>query len=136
MSLEDDLLNISEAAKVSGKSIMTIRKYLGLTGQPSRLPNARKIMKTGENQETWQIPLSDLFNAGIMKGNKPAPAPASPEEDLSDPLNVLMMKAEIEALKKLNAALEANLADLRLLAGRSIETAEKQAERRKKFWQR
>lgn len=135
MSLEDDLLNISEAAKVSGKSIMTIRKYLGLTGQPSRLPNARKIMKTGENQETWQIPLSDLFNAGIMKGNKPAPAQASPEE-VFDPLNVLMLKAENEALKKLIAALEANLADLRLLAGRSIETAEKQAERRKKFWQR
>jgi len=135
MSLEDDLLNISEAAKVSGKSIMTIRKYLGLTGQPSRLPNARKIMKTGENQETWQIPLSDLFNAGIMKGNKPAPAQATPEE-VFDPLNVLMLKAENEALKKLIAALEANLADLRLLAGRSIETAEKQAERRKKFWQR
>jgi len=135
MSLEDDLLNISEAAKVSGKSIMTIRKYLGLTGQPSRLPNARKVMKTGENQETWQIPLSDLFNAGIMKGNKPAPAQATPEE-VFDPLNVLMLKAENEALKKLNAALEANLADLRLLAGRSIETAEKQAERRKKFWHR
>ena len=135
MSLEDDLLNISEAARLSGKSVMTIRKYLGLTGQPSRLPNARKIMKTGENQETWQIPLSDLFNAGIMKGNKPAPAQATPE-DVFDPLNALMLKAENEALKKLIAALEANLADLRLLAGRSIETLEKQDERRKKFWQR
>jgi hypothetical protein len=135
MSLEDDLLNISEAAKVSGKSIMTIRKYLGLTGQPSRLPNARKIMKTGENQETWQIPLSDLFNAGIMKGNKPAPTPETPEE-VFDPLNVFMLKAENEALKKLIEVLEANLADLRLAAGRSIETAEKQAERRKRFWQR
>ena len=135
MSLEDDLLNISEAAKVSGKSLMTIRKYLGLTGQPSRLPNARKIMKPGENQETWQIPLSDLFNAGIMKGTKPASTPATPEE-VFDPLNVFMLKAENEALKKLIAALEANLADLRLAAGRSIETAEKQAERRKKFWQR
>jgi hypothetical protein len=136
MSLEDDLLNISEAARLSGKSVMTIRKYLGLTGQPSRLPNARKIMKPGENQETWQIPLSDLFNAGIMKGNKPAITQATPEEELFDPLNVLMLKAENEALKKLIAALEANLADLRLAAGRSIETAEKQEERRKKFWQR
>jgi hypothetical protein len=136
MSLEDDLLNISEAARVSGKSIMTIRKYLGLTGQPSRLPNARKVMKPGENQEAWQIPLSDLFNAGIMKGTaKPASAPAVEESPL-DPLNAFMLKAENEALKKLIAALEANLADLRLLAGRAIETGEKQEERRKKFWQR
>jgi len=136
MSLEDDLLNISEAARLSGKSVMTIRKYLGLTGQPSRLPNARKIMKPGENQETWQIPLSDLFNAGIMKGNKPAPAQASPEEAQPNPLNLQLLQAENEALKKLIAALEANLADLRLLAGRSIETLEKQDERRKRFWQR
>jgi hypothetical protein len=93
-------------------------------------------MKTGENQETWQIPLSDLFNAGIMKGNKPAPAQASPEEAQPNPLNLQLLQAENEALKKLIEALEANLADLRLLAGRSIETAEKQAERRKKFWQR
>lgn len=138
MSYEDDLLTISEAARRSGKSVMTIRKYLGLTGQPSRLPNARKHTRPGENQETWAIPLSDLFNAGLMKGK--VAADPKPEEEVSlvaQPVIVelIELRAENAAQKKQIELLEANLADLRLMLGRSIETAETQTARRK-FWQR
>jgi hypothetical protein len=62
--------NIAEAAKATGKSQMTIRKYLGLSGRPSRLPNAQKVLKAGDFQETWQIPESDLWQSGLMTANE------------------------------------------------------------------
>lgn len=143
----DDLLNIREASELTGKSEMTIRKYLGLTNPPraSRLPNARKVARPGESLETWQIPVSDLFNAGLMKqtpgDNQATIAPA----DNSD--QVKQLQAEIEQLKlyitalqnkelvleQSNADLRDALADLRFVLGRSIETKETQ-EARVKRW--
>ena len=60
-----NLYNIGEAAKFTGKSEMTIRKYLGLQGRPSRLPNAKKVETP--SGYTWQIPEHDLIQAGLCK---------------------------------------------------------------------
>jgi len=142
MSLENDLLTINEAARVTGKSLMTIRKALGLTGSPSQLPNARKVLLAGDKQERWQIPLSDLHNAGLMKGGSSQQADkATPKETDREQLIRLAvenagLRREIELLERNRLDLEQSLADLRLVLGRSIETAEKQEERRKRFWQR
>jgi len=142
MSLENDLLNIRQASTLTGLSEMTIRKYLGLSKppKPTKLPNARKVSREGK--ETWEIPLSDLFNAGLMKG-KPDPramreAVETAAEDLREDLNLITLKAENEALRRENALLERNLEDLReeiRFSRRSIETAEVQT-RRRLFWTR
>lgn len=63
------LLNIKEAALYTGRPQQTIRNYLGLKDpnnpEESRLPNAKKV-KDGK-KDVWQIPISDLFEAGLMK---------------------------------------------------------------------
>jgi hypothetical protein len=143
MSLENDLLTINEAARVTGKSLMTIRKALGLTvGATSQLPNARKVLLAGDKQERWQIPLSDLHNAGLMKGgssqqaDKATPKETDREQIIRLSVENAGLRREIELLERNRLDLEQSLADLRLVLGRSIETAEKQEERRKRFWQR
>lgn len=141
MSNLDDLLNIREASERTGKSEMTIRKYLGLTNPPraSRLPNARKVARPGESVETWQIPVSDLFNAGLMKqtpgDNQATIAPADNSDQVSKlQAEIDRLKRDIATLEQSNTDLRANLADLRLALGRSIETKETQ-EARAKRWQ-
>jgi hypothetical protein len=143
MSLDNDLLTINEASRATGKSIVTIRKYLGLTGLPSKLPNARKLLPEGEKQERWQIPLSDLYNAGLMKGNasKSTQPETEAEETLAEKSARLsfeneLLRVQVELLERNRIDLEQHLADLRLMLGRSIETKEKQEERKKRFWQR
>jgi len=138
MSFEDDLLNIRQASTLTGLSEMTIRKYLGLSKppKPSKLPNARKVSREGK--ETWEIPLSDLFNAGLMNGKPDPRAVQTAAEELKEDLNLITLKAENEALRRENALLERNLEDLReeiRFSRRSIETAEVQTARRR-FWQR
>jgi len=141
----DDLLNIREASEIAGVSEPTIRKYLGLTKppRPSRLPNARKIVRPGEQVETWAIPLSDLHNAGLMKKSK-KPGQLAGSSNQVEQVSELVAKLQADnlelkrALELAQAKLElttANLADLRLLT-RSIETAEAQEARKKRFWQR
>jgi len=138
MSFEDDLLNIRQASTLTGLSEMTIRKYLGLSKppKPSKLPNARKVSREGK--ETWEIPLSDLFNAGLMKGKPDPRAVQTAAEELKEDLNLITLKAENEALRREIALLERNLEDLReeiRYSRRAIETAEVQT-RRRLFWQR
>jgi DNA-binding transcriptional MerR regulator len=143
----DDLLNIREASEIAGVSEPTIRKYLGLTKppRPSRLPNARKLVRPGEQVETWAIPLSDLHNAGLMKTTKKpgqlvAVSPDLVEQNYEQLAQLqaenIQLKVSIATLEQSNADLRANLADLRLLLGRSIETSEAQEARKKRFWQR
>jgi hypothetical protein len=137
MTLENDLLNIRQASERTGLSEMTIRKYLGLgkPAKPSRLPNARKVSREGK--ETWEIPLSDLFNAGLMSSKATETATQSSAE-VSQAESVAVLKAENEALKVQIALLERNLDDLReeiRFSRRAIETGEEQA-RRRLFWQR
>lgn len=142
----DDLLNIREASEIAGVSEPTIRKYLGLTKppRPSRLPNARKLVRPGEQVETWAIPLSDLHNAGLMKpSKKPGQVLAGSSnqvEQVSEQVAQLIneniqLKASIASLEQSNQDLRANLADLRLVF-RSIETGEAQEARKKRFWQK
>jgi len=138
MSFEDDLLNIRQASTLTGLSEMTIRKYLGLSKppKPTKLPNARKVSREGK--ETWEIPLSDLFNAGLMKGKPDPRAVQTAAEELKEDLNLITLKAENEALRREIALLERNLEDLReeiRYSRRAIETAEVQT-RRRLFWQR
>jgi hypothetical protein len=143
----DDLLNIREASEIAGVSEPTIRKYLGLTKppRPSRLPNARKLVRPGEQVETWAIPLSDLHNAGLMKkSKKPGQVIADSSnqvEQVSELVEQLQaenqqLKLTLAVLEQSNTDLRANLADLRLLLGRSIETSEAQEARKKRFWQK
>lgn len=140
MTIENGLLTLKEACDLTGASETTLRKYLGLgkNAGASRLPNARKV--TRENKDFWEIPVSDLHNAGLMKGKALAAetqaTPASPEPSQAESFAV--MKAENEALKIQVALLERNLEDLReeiRFSRRAIETAETQNER-KRFWQR
>ena len=140
----DDLLNIREASELAGVSEPTIRKYLGLTKppRPSRLPNAKKLVRPGEQVATWAIPVSDLYNSGLMKKTK------KPGQVLADSSNqvdqvseqVAQLQAKNQQLiitlaivEQSNTDLRANLADLRLLLGRTIETSETQ-EARRKLW--
>ena len=139
MSLEDDLLNLKEAVEITGLSEMTIRKYLGLTKppRPSKLPNARKIRREGDTQDTWAIPLSDLYEAGLMNGKVKTAAKEDPEKPLNDLVKIALLQAENKALKEMVELLEKNLADLRgeiSFHRRAIETADTQ-EKRRKFWQ-
>jgi DNA-binding transcriptional MerR regulator len=140
----DDLLNIREASEIAGVSEPTIRKYLGLTKppRPSRLPNARKLVRPGEQVETWAIPLSDLHNAGLMKkSKKPGQVIAdssSQVEQVSELVEQLraenqQLKLTLAVMEQSNTDLRANLADLRLLLGRSIETKEAQTLRQRLF---
>jgi hypothetical protein len=137
MTIQDGLLSLKEACDLTGASETTLRKYLGLgkNAGASRLPNARKVIRN--NKEIWEIPVSDLHNAGLMKGQVlAAETQASPEPSPAE--SYAVMKAENEALKIQVAILERNLEDLReeiRFSRRAIETAEAQTARRK-FWQR
>jgi hypothetical protein len=140
MTIEDGLLNLKQACDITGASETTLRKYLGLgkSGfKPSRLPNARKVIR--DNKELWEIPVSDLHNAGLMKGQVlAAEAQATPAPEQTPAESFAVIKAENEALKVQVAILERNLEDLReeiRFSRRAIETAEAQTARRK-FWQR
>jgi len=137
MTIQDGLLSLKEACDLTGASETTLRKYLGLgkNAGASRLPNARKVIRN--NKEIWEIPVSDLHNAGLMKGQVlAAETQASPEPSPAE--SYAVMKAENEALKIQVAILERNLEDLReeiRFSRRAIETAEAQTARRR-FWQR
>ena len=124
----DQLLNISEASKATGKSIPTIRAAI----EKGKLPNARSVPK-GKAQ-SWLIPLTDLVAAGLLDQVKPSSA-------LSEPASAYLdLRVEVAALRAENAQLLARLADLEraradLIAAYAprIETAEVQAIR-KRFW--
>ena len=55
-------MNIAQAAKVTGKSLMTIRAYL--EAKPSKLPNAFQTPRV--KAKTWNIPFTDLVAAGLL----------------------------------------------------------------------
>ena len=152
MSFEEEDLTLAEAARRAQVSEPTLRKYLKKTAEhpKSRLPNARKItreLEDGRKSETWAIPFSDLFNAGLMDSKaQPKPALAEPEATPAGDLeSVETLKAVIEGLRQEIARLEETLARAdrerermsvyELAWQRQLETREKQAER-KRFWQR
>jgi hypothetical protein len=99
MSVFDDLLNIRQASELCGVSEQTIRNYLGLGKTPKtpKLPNARKVLLDGNLQEVWQIPVSDLFNAGLMK-KAPAKVKAEVAEVLDDKDQVAQLQKQLDDL--------------------------------------
>lgn len=111
----EQLLNIKQAAAFSGRPEQTIRNYLGLNPKApgnSRLPNARKVKKG--NKEIWQIPVKDLFEAGLMqevKGDK---------EEFSTP----KLLEKISKLEQTNQDLEQKVRDLNKALERTKDQAE------------
>lgn len=121
-------LNISEAARATGRSIPTIRNYL----ETKRLPNA-KAVKNGE-RKTWRIPLTDLVAAGLLDNVKPTTASASDSQALAEARELIAaLRAENGQLRERLADAQQARADLIAAYAPRIETAQTQAERRR-FW--
>jgi len=111
----EQLLNIKQAAAFSGRSEQTIRNYLGLNPKApgeSRLPNAKKVKKG--NKEIWQIPVKDLFEAGLMQEVK------GEKEEFSTP----KLLEKVSNLEQTNRELEQKVKDLT----KALEKTKDQAE--------
>jgi predicted nucleic acid-binding Zn-ribbon protein len=111
----EQLLNIKQAAAFSGRPEQTIRNYLGLNPKApgeSRLPNAKKVKKG--NKEIWQIPVKDLFEAGLMQEVK------GEKEEFSTP----KLLEKVSNLEQTNRELEQKVKDLT----KALEKTKDQAE--------
>lgn len=80
----NDPMSINEAARLTGLSIPTIRAKL----DKGLLPNAKKVKQGKRN--SWQIPLNDLLDAGLMK----------PQPDQGETDKVTELERKIENLTK------------------------------------
>jgi vacuolar-type H+-ATPase subunit I/STV1 len=130
-------LNRAEASKAIGKSEPTLDGYL----KAGKFPNAKKV-KTGK-RETWQIPLTDLVSAGLLDKVESQPeadtASALPKQVMSfqEQLNALQelatLRAENQQLRDRLVDAERARQDLISAYAPRIETAERQAQRRR-FW--
>jgi hypothetical protein len=140
----DQLFNIAQAAKATGKSLMTIRAYL--EAKPSKLPNAFQTPRG--KAKTWNIPLTDLVAAGLLDKARDIQAEVSQGiealvgERRASEVELRVLNATLEAenkfLKEAIAKAEAALerAERRvdqLFIIRELETAQKQKERRSFF---
>jgi phage shock protein A len=126
----DNFLNRAEAAKALGKSEPTLDGYL----KAGLFPKAKKV-KAGK-REVWQIPLSDLIASGLMDKVKPEldTASASHRDQLGELREIVAaLRAENEQLRERLADLQQARADLIAAYAPQIETAQKQAERRRWF---
>jgi excisionase family DNA binding protein len=122
-----DYYNISEAAKLLGVSIPTIRAKI----QRKELPNAQKPKGS---RKTWLIPYSDLIATKEM--NKVEATPQEKADTRAKALEVEIdrLRAEIEHLRELVAIYKAQSEDYRAIFY-SIETKDKQ-EKRRSLWSR
>jgi DNA-binding transcriptional MerR regulator len=132
----DKTLNISEAARATGKSVMTIRAYL--EAKPSKLPNAFQTPKG--KSKSWNIPLTDLVAAGLLDSVTPEPAKALTPEPAEIELRLLVatLEAENNSLRERLAETKEALARAerrvdQLLPQRELETAQVQKARRSLF---
>jgi hypothetical protein len=131
----DKTFNISEAARITGKSIMTIRARL----EANKFPNAFQTPKG--KSKTWNIPLTDLIAEGLLDSVTPEPeTKKQPEQPAELELRVLVatLEAENNALKERLAETKEALARAerrvdQLLPVRELETKEKQRARRSLF---
>ena len=125
----DHLLNISEAAKATGKSIPTIRAYLA----EGKLPNAKAVAKG--KSKSWRIPLTDLVAAGLLDKVETSTASAQPSNGELEQLRVevAQLRERLEGKDREIARLEQARADLIAAYAPRIETAERQSQRRK-YW--
>lgn len=135
----DKTLNISEAARATGKSVMTIRAYL--EAKPSKLPNAFQTPKG--KSKSWNIPLTDLVAAGLLDSVTPEPEKALKSDPAEVELRVLVatLEAENNSLRERLAETKEALARAerrvdQLLPLRELETAQVQKARRSFFGRR
>lgn len=77
-------MSINEAARLTGLSIPTIRAKL----DKGLLPNAKKVKQGKKN--SWQIPLSDLLNAELVK----------PQPDKEETDTIAELESKIKDLTK------------------------------------
>lgn len=132
----DKTLNISEAARATGRSVMTIRSYL--EAKPSKLPNAFQTPKG--KSKSWHIPLTDLVAAGLLDSVTPEPEKALKSDPAEVELRVLVatLEAENNSLRERLAETKEALARAekrvdQLLPLRELETAQVQKARRSFF---
>lgn len=135
----DKTLNISEAARATGKSVMTIRAYL--EAKPSKLPNAFQTPKG--KSKSWNIPLTDLVAAGLLDSVTPEPEKSLKTDPAELELRVLVatLEAENNSLRERLAETKEALARAerrvdQLLPLRELETAQVQKARRSFFGRR
>jgi hypothetical protein len=129
-----DYFNINEAAKVTGKSIPTIRAKLS----QGLLPDAHQV--TEGRQKRWRIPLSDLISSGLLDSSAPAGLGGVMQES-----RMVALEAEIDRLtrdlqhaRELAEERKQTIEDYRERERRlyyTLETRETQ-ERRRTLWQR
>ena len=137
----DKLFTLSEAARVTGKSLMTIRTYL--EAKPSKLPNAFQTPKG--KTKAWNIPLTDLVMAGLLDQAEKGKTEVAKEiktldgerleADLELRVLVATLEAENNSLKERLAETKEALARAerrvdQLLPIRELETAQVQKARR------
>jgi hypothetical protein len=130
----DNKLNISQAAKVTGKSIPTIRAALF----GGKLPSAISVPKG--SSKSWLIPISDLVAAGLLD------QVTTPSEPLRSSSEVTELKVSLAVangkIDTLEATLRGKERELELLTQqlgeyqRRLETAEVQTARRKSWFTR
>lgn len=123
----DQLLNISEAARASSKSIPTIRAYL----EAGKLPNASSTAK-GKSR-SWLIPLTDLIAAGLIDRVSSSSPEAADSELMQIKLKVAALEAENEQLRERIKDLATAREDLLAAYRPMLETLETQKKRRR-FW--
>jgi hypothetical protein len=136
-----DYFNINEAAKVTGKSIPTIRAKLS----QGLLPDAHQV--TEGRQKRWRIPLADLISSGLLDGNAPAGLGGVMQESRVVALEIEIdrLSAELkrerertEEIRQLAEERKQTIEDYRERERRlyyTLETKETQ-ERRRSLWQR
>lgn len=137
----DNKLNISQAAKVTGKSIPTIRAALF----GGKLPSAISVPKG--SSKSWLIPISDLVAAGLLDQVTTSPEPKEKPSELTE-LKVALAVANGK-IDTLEATLRGKERELELLTQqlgeyqrqlgeyqRQLETAEVQTARRKSWFAR
>lgn len=129
--------NASEAAKETGKSVVTIRHYLAA----KKFPNAEQTAKG--KVLVWRIPLTDLVAAGLM--DKVTSSPQEPQLDLGEfratalETRIAELETEIRLTRELLARTDQELESYRqrerqLFA--AIETRDTQEKRRFNWFRR
>jgi hypothetical protein len=92
--MSQEFLSLAQAARETQISEPTLRKYLKPSAEfpQSRLPNARKIIRENDRQETWAIPMTDLVAAGLIK---------STAKVVASSVTVAELEAKIKAQKQI-----------------------------------
>jgi DNA-binding transcriptional MerR regulator len=133
----DTYLNASEAAKQTGKSLVTIRHYLS----SGKFPNATQTAK-GKVQ-VWRIPLTDLVSAGLMdkvSNSSKQPSETELKENKETALNneIDRLERELESTREALRVANERIAELRedkakLFARLPLALETKQAQDQRRF---